>query len=304
LKARVGRRSITLSNLDKPLFPDEGITKRDLIDYYDAIGATMVPFVKERLLTLERFPNGIGGTRFFSKDAPDYFPDWIETKTVPKKGGTVTHVVCNEKATLVYLANQACITLHAGLSRIDRIDHPDQLIFDLDPASDDFSVVRRTALAVRDLVAELGLASFLKTSGSKGLHIVVPIDRSANFDEVRAFARDTASLLAERRQNEVTIEVRKNNRKDRLYLDWTRNAYGAHVVAPYTVRARPGAPVAVPLRWEELDEPDFHPQAYSLREAMGRAGGPDPWKGWRRRARSLRTARPRLDALLSTLATA
>ena len=296
---RVGRRSITLSNLDKRLFPDDGITKRDLIDYYDAIGSTMVPFVKDRLLTLERFPNGIGGTRFFSKDAPDYFPAWIETKTVPKKGGTVTHVVCNEKATLVYLANQACITLHAGLSRIDRVEHPDQLVFDLDPATDDFTIVRRAALAVRDLVGEVGLASFLKTSGSKGLHIVVPVDRSADFDEVRAFARDAASLLAERGSKEVTIEVRKSNRKGRLYLDWTRNAYGAHVVAPYTVRARPGAPVAVPLSWDELDEPDFHPQAYSLREAMARAGGADPWKGWRRRARSLRAARSRLDALLS-----
>jgi bifunctional non-homologous end joining protein LigD len=299
MRVRIGRRSVALSNLDKPLFPDDGITKRDLIEYYSEVAAAMVPLVKDRLLTLERFPNGILGHRFFSKDAPDYFPTWIQTKTVPKKGGTVTHVVCNEKAALVYLANQACITLHAGLSRVDRLHNPDQMIFDLDPATDEFSIVCRTAFAVRDLVRELGLASYVKTSGSKGLHIVVPLDRSSAFDEVKAFARDCAMLVAHERSSEVTVEVRKNSRKGRLYLDWTRNAYGAHVVAPYTVRARPGAPVAVPLRWEELDQGGFHPQTYSLRDGIERARAADPWGGWRRRSRSLKMPRARLDAMLS-----
>jgi bifunctional non-homologous end joining protein LigD len=300
MKTRVGRRTIALSNLDKPLWPDDGITKRDLVEYYDAIGSAMLPLVRGRLLTLERFPNGIGGTKFYSKDAPDYFPDWIERKTVPKKGGTVRHVVCNEKATLVYLANQACITIHAGLSRIDGIDNPDQMVFDLDPATEELSVLRRTAHLVRELLDELGLVSFLKTSGSKGVHIVVPLDRAIRFDEVRTFAHDAAWLLAERASDDVTIEARKVNRKGRLFLDWTRNAYGQHAVAPYTVRARPGAPVAVPLLWDELDESAFHPQRYSLRDAIARAAEGDPWEGWRRRARSLRGPRARLDRLLES----
>jgi bifunctional non-homologous end joining protein LigD len=288
---RVGRRTIELSRLDKLLWPDDGITKGDLIDYYEQVASRMVAHTRDRLMTLERYPDGIGSTRFFAKQTPRYFPDWIERKRVPKSGGTVDHVVCNEAAALVYLANQACITLHTGLSRIDRLDCPDQLIFDLDPAGD-FAAVRETAHDLRALLDELKLPSFIKTSGSKGLHIMVPLDRKTRFDEARAFANAIAQVIVSRRPEELTLEVRKEKRAGRLYVDVGRNAFGAHAVAPYTVRARPGAPVAAPLDWDEIDTPGFHPQRFSMADVIDRD---DPWAGWRRRARSLAGPAARLE---------
>jgi bifunctional non-homologous end joining protein LigD len=283
---RIGRRVVELSRTDKVLWPEDGITKGDLIDYYEQAAPKMIPHTRARLMTLERYPDGIQSTRFFSKDIPKYFPDWIERRTVPKAGGTVSHIVCNEPATLVYLANQAAITLHTGLSRIDRVENPDQMIFDLDP-SGDFEAVRDAAHELRALLQELRLAAFVKTSGSKGLHVMVPLDRKATFDFVRSFAHDVASILVNRRPEELTLEIRKDKRAGRLFVDVGRNAFGAHAVAPYTVRARPGAPVAVPLHWDEIDDKDFHPQRFSFTEAIKRD---DPWKGWRRQARSLERA--------------
>ncbi|MGH2731204.1 MAG: non-homologous end-joining DNA ligase, partial [Actinomycetota bacterium] len=243
---RAGRRSITVSRLDKPMFPDDGITKGDLIDYYAGIAHRMVPHVRDRLMTLERYPDGIESERFFSKTIPSYFPSWIDRATVPKKGGQVTHVVCNDNATLVYLANQACITMHVGLHRVEPLDRPDQMIFDLDPPTEEFAVVRSTAKKLRSLLDDLGLPAVVKTSGSKGLHIVVPV-KSATWADVRGFAKDVAVLLATREPKALTIEGLRAKRKGRLFLDWLRNSYGAHAVAPYSVRARPGAPVAMPL---------------------------------------------------------
>jgi bifunctional non-homologous end joining protein LigD len=292
VKRRVGRHSIELSRLDKPLWP-EGITKGDLVDYYQEIAPKMIPLVRERLMTLERFPDGIESTRFYSKQAPKYFPSWIARKSVPKSGGKVNHVVCNEAATLVYLANQACITLHTGLSRIDRVEYPDQMIFDLDP-SGDFEIVRTTAVELRELLDDLGLVAFVKTSGSKGLHVTVPLDRKAHFRDVRSFTNVVAAALVERRPDELTLEIRKEKRAGRLLLDVGRNAFGAHAVAPYTVRARPGGPVAATLDWSEINDPDFHPQQFSMADAVKRS---EPWKGWRRHARSLTHAIARIERI-------
>jgi bifunctional non-homologous end joining protein LigD len=293
MKRRVGRRTVELSRTDKVLWPEDGITKGDLIDYYEQVAPKMIPLTRARLMTLERYPDGIQWTRFFSKEIPKYFPDWIERRTVPKSGGTVSHIVCNEPATLVYLANQAAITLHTGLSRIDRVDCPDQMIFDLDPAGG-FEAVRDAAHELRALLEELRLVPFVKTSGSKGLHIVVPLDRKWRFDAVRSFAHTVASILVDRRPDDLTLEVRKDKRAERLFVDVGRNAFGAHAVAPYTVRARPGAPVAVPLHWDEIDEESFHPRQFSFAEAIKRD---DPWEGWRRRARSLERATALIDKL-------
>ncbi len=296
---KVGRRTIKLSNPTKVLFPDAGFTKVDLVDYYEAVAPVMVPHVKDRLMTLERYPDGVEGEKFYSKNIPRYFPDWIARKTVGKKGGTVTHVVCNEPATLVYLANQACITPHVSLFRVDRLDRPDQLMLDLDPSLDDFREVRRVAKDVRALLEELGLFSVVKSSGSRGLHVVVPLDRSCDIAFVRQFAHDLAALAAARDPERVTIESSKADRKDRLYLDWLRNSFGQHAVAPYGVRARARAPVAMPLDWSEVEKGKLDPQQWTIKSAIRRvADGHDPWKGWRRRARSLTEPRRRLDALL------
>lgn len=296
---RIGRRLVKITKPEKVLFPDAGFTKADLVDYYAAVASLMLPHVKGRLMTLERFPDGIEGERFYSKNIPKYFPDWIDSETVAKKGGTTTHVVCNEQATLVYLANQACITPHVSMHRVDKLGYPDQLMLDLDPSVENFNEVVRVAQAVRSLFDELGLSSVVKTSGSRGLHVVVPLDRRHEVEEVRAFARDVAIVVAARDQRRVTTETSKAARKDRLYLDWVRNSPGQHAVAPYGVRALPSAPVAVPLEWDELGDRKLHAQRWTIKSTIDRIEqNGDAWNGWRRRARSLREPRKRLDGLL------
>ena len=282
------------------LFPADGYTKADLVEYYRVVGPVMLPHVKDRLMTLERFPDGIEGEQFFSKNIPLYFPDWIDRETVAKKGGTVTHIVCNNEATLVYLGQQAAITTHVSLHRIDKPGYPDQLMLDLDPSEDDFDEVRRIAKEVRALFEELGLAPVVKSSGSRGLHVIAPLDRGSDAEFVRLFARDVARVAAARDPERVTTETTKVERKGRLYMDWVRNSPAQTAVAPYGVRARPGAPVAMPLDWSEVDDKKLHPQKWSIKTAVRRIENePDPWAGWRRRARSLKTPRKRLDALLA-----
>jgi bifunctional non-homologous end joining protein LigD len=292
---RVGRRTVEVSNPDKVLYPDDGITKGDLLDYYRRVAERMLPHLRGRPVAMERYPDGIDGERIFQKDVPGHFPGWIDRAKVPKEGGTLQQVVCGEAATLVYLANQACITPHVFLSRVDRLDHPDQLIFDLDPAGDDFDGARRAALALRSLLEELKLPSFAKTTGGKGIHVTVPLDRRADFDTVRRFARDAAAVLAARQPDRLTTEQRKQQRKGRLYLDVMRNAYAQTAVPPYAVRARPGATVATPLDWSEVEDPSLRPSSFTIASVIERTG--DPWAGLRRRGRSLSRARQRLDAL-------
>jgi bifunctional non-homologous end joining protein LigD len=248
---------------------------------------------------MQRFPDGVDKQGFYSKDAPGHFPDWIERTSVKKKGGTVNHVVCNNAATLVYLANQGCVTLHQWPSRKDRIRNPDLMIFDLDPPGDDFGLVKDVARELRELVTRLGLAPYLKTTGGKGLHVAVPLDRRADFEEVRAFARDVAIVLAAGDPRNLTTEVRKEKRRGRLFLDTGRNAYGQHAVAPYSLRPRPGAPVATPLDWDELGG-GVRPTTFTMKKVLGRVSeGLDPWIGMRRRAKSLAQPRRRLDRLLA-----
>jgi bifunctional non-homologous end joining protein LigD len=298
-KLRFGRHTVETSNEDKVFFPDEKITKGDLIEYYQRIAETMLPYVKQRPLTMKRFPDGIEGESFFQKEIGDYFPDWIERATVKKEGGKVTHVICNNAATLVYLANQACIEPHLWLSTKDRPNNPDQLIIDLDPSGDDFDAVRFGARAVKVLFEELGLRPLLKTTGSRGAHVLVPLDRSADFDTVRRFAQDVARLLAERHPDKLTIETRKAKRRGRLLLDTARNAYAQTAVAPYSVRAKPGAPVAAPLDWDELGDGNLDAQRYNIKNIFQRLGKKsDPWKGLSRLGRSLNAARSRLDEML------
>jgi bifunctional non-homologous end joining protein LigD len=294
---RVGRVTVNVSNVDKLLFPDDGITKGDLIDYHHEVAAAMLPHLKGRPLALQRYPDGLAGGGFFQQQASGHFPDWVDRATVPLRGGgQIDHVVCNTPATLVYLANQGCITLHTWLSHADRPERPDQLIFDLDPPGEQFAEVRWTAHMLRSLLDELGLPSLVKTTGGRGLHVHVPIARRQEFDSVREFAREVADTLAEREPRRITTETRKAKRHGRLYLDTARNAYGQTAVAPYTVRARPGAPVATPLDWSELDDRRFDPKRFTLR-TVPRRSPEDPWQDVPGRASSLTDARRRLHSL-------
>lgn len=294
-------QEIHLSNLRKVLFPDSEITKDDLIGYYRSIAEIMLPHVRNRPLTVQRFPDGIGVHGFYAKDRPDYFPAWIQSVELPKmEGGTVDYVLAQSAAALVYLANQAIITLHVWLSRRDIPQKPDRLIFDLDPpagTSDGFDLVKYGARTLRELLSELGLAPFVMTTGSRGLHVTVPLERRQDFDTARRFARAIAELLSRREPDRFTVAQRKAKRGNRLYLDVMRNAYGQHGVAPYAVRARPKAPVATPLDWDELDQLGQGPRSFTIRNVLDRIERRgDPWATIDREACPLGPARRRLDS--------
>jgi bifunctional non-homologous end joining protein LigD len=284
----IGRHTVETSSEEKLMFPDAGLTKGDLIEYYRRIAPVMLPHVQGRPLTLHRFPEGINGDGFFQQHAPDYFPAWIDRATRSKEGGAVTHLVCNTAAALVYLANQSVIALHAWLSRTNAPRQPDQLVIDLDPAGSDFGRVCTVAQHVRAALEENGFVAFAMTTGSSGMHVRAPLQRAADFDTVRAATRRLADQLVEAHPQLCTTEQRIAKRGDRVFLDTARNAYGQTVVAPYSVRARPGAPIATPLSWDELGRPDLTPQRYTMRNLFRRLGQKDdPWDAMGDHARPL-----------------
>jgi bifunctional non-homologous end joining protein LigD len=295
-----GGITVPLTHPDKVLFPGEGITKADLARYYADIADAMLPWLRDRPVTMVRYPDGLGGERFFQKNASSYFPGWIRRATVGKEGGQVEHVVCDKPATLVYLANQACIEIHAFTSRADKPGVPDQLVFDFDPPDGErFAGVRRAALQARDLLEhDLGLTSFVRTTGGRGLHVHVPLIRRADFGTVREFARRASGVLARRYPDAITTEQRKDKRGTRIYADVMRNAYAQTVVATYGVRARPGAAVAVPLSWDEVEDASLDPSQFTMKAVRARLGsGREPWAAFAGSRRGLGAARKRLARL-------
>ena len=278
---------VRVSSRDKVMFPP-GITKGELADHYDAVGEVMVPHVRDRPIAMHIYPRGIEAGGVFVKQAPKHFPGWIKRVTVRKRDGTITHVVANRADTLVYLAGQNCVTPHTWLSRADKIERPDRLIFDFDPEHERFAEVRAAARALGELLRDLGLEPHAMTSGSRGIHVTVPLKRTRGFDEVRAFAEGVGQRLVEDDPKRLTMEWSKAKRGDRIYVDVGRNAYAQHAAAPYAVRARPDAPVATPLHWEELDDRRLTPTRWTVRslpDRLDEAG--DPWEGISGRARAL-----------------
>ncbi|HEV3095940.1 MAG TPA: non-homologous end-joining DNA ligase [Candidatus Dormibacteraeota bacterium] len=290
---RVDGKEIAISNPTKLLFPDDGITKGDLVDYYHRIAGHMIPLVRDRPLHMNRYPDGIGGILIQQKRVPDSFPPWIERVTVDlHKGGTITHAVINNAATLVYLANYNMITAHVWLSRIQAPEQPDLLIFDLDPSGDDFGLVRRTALSLKSMLEDLKLVPFVKTTGSRGLHVVVPIVVGPSFEEVHIFADYVGQRLAAGDPDHLTTEFIKQKREGRLFIDVNRNAYAQTVVAPYGVRARRRAPVAVPIGWPDVENDALRPDGITIATIWDwlRDHG-DSWKPMERSRRPI----PELD---------
>ena len=271
------------------MFPGTGLTKLDLARHYDRVGPAMVPHVRDRPLALDTYPEGLRGGGYLIKHVPAHFPDWIDRATVRKRGEEVTHVLANDRATLVYLAGQNMVTLHAWPSRADRPEHPDRLIFDLDPPHDRFAEVRAAA-------RDLGLAPFAMTTGLRGLHVVAPLRRREPFDTVRSFARAVAEELVAGDPKRLTTAQRKIDRGNRIFVDVNRNGYAQHGVAAYSVRPRDTAPVATPLHLPELDDRQLSPQRWKLGSIGDRLGSEgDPWKGIGSHARSLGPAIRRLD---------
>lgn len=290
VQIEVAGRTIEISRPEKVLFPGDGITKADLVEHYARVADVMLPHVRDRPVAMKRYPEGIRGHMFFQKQVPDHFPEWIpRVKVQTEEKGTQEHAVIGDGAALAYLAEQACIEPHTWLSRADRLDHPDHMVFDLDPSAEDVGTIRDCARALRDVLERAGLTPYLKTSGSKGFHVAVPLDRSADFDAVRAFARGVADVVASRDPERFTVEQRKGKRKGRVYIDVMRNAYLQTAIPPYAVRALPGAPVATPLEWDELGRTE--PRTYTMSNLFRRlAQRDDPWKDMQRGAHSIRDA--------------
>jgi bifunctional non-homologous end joining protein LigD len=285
---RIGRREVTISHPDKVLFPAAGLTKLDLARHYESVAPVMLPYVRDRPLAVQAYPNGIEQHGFFMKAVPDYFPGWIERATVEKRGGTVTHVLANDAATLVYLAGQNVVTPHTWLSRADEPTRPDRLIVDFDPSGGGFADVRAAAREAGARLRDAGLATYAMVTGSRGIHVVCPLRRGPGFGDVHGYARALAEAMVADDPRRLTLEWKKVDRGERIYVDVNRNAYAQHAVAPYGVRARPKAPVAMPIHWDELDDSKLRPDRFTVKNATARVEAEgDSWKGMMRRARKL-----------------
>ncbi len=322
---------VELTNLGKVLFPESGITKGQFIEYYNRIAPVMLPLIKGRAITLHRFPEGAEEDKFYQKEAPSYFPEWINRVEVDLEGGragketgtdgykkqkrpeeqkkTGAMITIDNKATLIYLANLVCIP-HVWLSLAgdkekdeekekQKIRYPDRMVFDLDPGSGveggggGFEPVRYAALILRELLRQAGIEPFIMTTGSRGMHVVVPLDGRADFAETRDFAARIAELCAEMSPEHFTAEFMKRKRGERLFIDTYRNAYAQTAVAPYAVRARPGAPVAAPVGWHEVEDLRLRlsPSRYTIKNIFGRLRRfGDPWEGMSKKAYSVREA--------------
>jgi len=288
-----------ITHPDKVLFPDDGITKGDLAAYYEAVAPVIVPHLRGRPITMERYPSGIGAKGFWQKDVSKGHPAWLERVAVPKKDGIVHHPVVSDTRSLLWITNQNTITQHVWTSRAPRLDYPDLCVFDLYPSTDDAAAVRAAAIELRNLLAELALPSWIKTSGSKGFHIVVPIDGRTPMGIVARFAGAVGRLFVSRAPDRLTQEFSKADRGGRIYVDTGRNSYSATFAAAYTVRARRGAPVSAPCTWDEVARGEVAPGSFTLRNVPARvAAMGDVWADLRRRGRSLRAPMDTLRRLV------
>jgi bifunctional non-homologous end joining protein LigD len=277
-----------ITHPEKIMFPDDGITKGDLAAYYEAMAPVILPHIKGRPLTMERYPAGIGKKGFWQKDVSKGFPDWLERVKVPKKDGSLHHPVITDEKSLMWVTNQNTITQHVWISRVPDLYYPDICVFDLDPSTDDAGAVRQAALGLRDLLDQLGLPSWVKTSGSKGFHIVVPLDGKSKMDDVARFANHVGRVFVSLAPDHLTQEFSKVDRKGRIYIDTGRNGYSATFAAAYTVRAKRGAPVSAPCTWEEIEKGTVNPGTFTLTNMPARikkAG--DLWADMLRKKRSL-----------------
>jgi bifunctional non-homologous end joining protein LigD len=284
---RIGGRDVRITHPERIVFAEAQLTKLHLARHYERVASVMLPYIRDRPLALQAYPNGIEADGYFMKSVPGYFPDWVKRVTVPKKGGTITHVLAQDAATLVYLAGQNVITLHTWLSRADEPHQPDRLTLDFDPSGGSFAEVRAAARDAGDRLRGLGLVPYAMTTGSRGIHVVCPLRRRATFPEVHGFARGLAEEMVADDPRHLTLEWHKVDRGKRIYVDVNRIAYAQHAVAPYAVRPRPKAPVAVPLYWEELTDRALKPDRWTVKSIGTRLQDGDPWRGMNRRARTL-----------------
>jgi bifunctional non-homologous end joining protein LigD len=293
-----------ITHPEKVLFPESGITKGELCAYYEAVAPLMIPHIRGRPITMERFPAGIGKKGFIQKDVSKGFPGWLERVEVERRddeaGGAVHYPLVGDARSLVWLANQNSVTPHVWVSRVPALRRPDLCVFDLDPSAEEPQALRTAALAVRALLDELGLPSWVKTSGSKGFHIVVPLDGEAEAERVWRFAHGAGAVLVKRHPQLLTQEFIKADRGGRIFVDTGRNVPGATFAAVYAVRARPGAPVSTPCTWAELEGGAVGPRTFTLRTLAARVGEVgELWSGMADGRCSLVAATAKLETMLT-----
>jgi bifunctional non-homologous end joining protein LigD len=256
---------ITVTHPEKVMFPDSGITKGELAAYYDLVAPVMIPHIAGRPLTMERFHRGIGEKGFFQKNVGKGAPPWLERVAVPKSDGVVNYAIVRDERGIAWMANQNCITPHVWTSRVPKLLYPDLCVFDLDPLVDDADALRSATLLLRDALAELGITSWVKTSGSKGFHVVFALDEKSDSGQVARFAHGLGRELVRRAPDRLTQEFYKVDRAGRILVDTGRNEFGATYAATYAVRPKPGAPVSAPCTWEEVESGEVGPQTITLR---------------------------------------
>jgi bifunctional non-homologous end joining protein LigD len=289
-----------ITHPEKLLFPEDGITKGELAGYYEAVANVMLPHLRGRPVTMERFPAGIERKGFIQKDVSRLAPAWIERVEVPKKGGSSVYALVNDERALRWITNLNTITPHVWVSRLPELKAPDLCVFDLDPSLDDEPALRAAALLVKHTLEELGLSSAIKTSGSKGFHIVVPLDGSADYEAVWRFSHTVGTLLVKRHSQVFTQEFIKADREGRILIDTGRNGFGATFAAAYAVRPRPGAPVSMPCSWEEVIAGEVGPRTFTLRNVPRRlAASGDVWETLHARPLSLSEAIAKLSTWVS-----
>ena len=255
---------ISITHPERVLWPDLEITKQRLIDHYVSFADLMLPDLKDRLLTLKRAPGGIDGEIFFQKNAPKYTPSWIRTKTVPAPSAKrdVSYLVCDDTDTLIWIGNQSGVELHVCLDRVSKPGKPDLLVFDLDPIEGRFDLAVEGAFIVRELLESVGLQPLVKTTGGKGVHVYLRLERRHSFQQVHAFAMTIGAKAIEREPSLLTLEFKKSDRLGRVLVDVHRNGPAATIVAPFSPRARGGAPISFPVTWEQLEK--VHPEDFTL----------------------------------------
>jgi bifunctional non-homologous end joining protein LigD len=290
-----------ISHPEKILFPADAISKGELAAYYEMIAPLMLPHLSGRPITMERYHRGIAAPGFFQKDVVKGFPEWLERVEVPKKDGTVHHPIVSDLRGLQWLANQNSITIHVWASRASKLYYPDICVFDLDPTDDEEPArLRNAALMLRDFLTELGLPSWVKTSGSKGFHIAVPLDTESNYGEVASFAHRVGRIMVKRDPANLTLEFSKADRAGRILVDTGRNDYSATFAATYTVRAKNGAPVSAPCTWAEIESGEVGPRSFQLRNMAARvAKVGDVWANLLTSKFSLQQPLERVKSLLS-----
>jgi bifunctional non-homologous end joining protein LigD len=255
VKVKAGRRNVDVSNPDKVFYPETGFTKSDVVTYYQDVADVLLPHLKNRLVTLKRYPNGVEGPFFYEKQCPKHRPAWVGTAPMRRKDGkTINYCLLNDRAALAWASNLANLELHTSLARADRLDRPRSLVFDLDPGEGtDVLDCARVALWIRDLFSEIGLESFAKTSGSKGIQMFVPVSTAATFDDTRAWAHSVALRLGEEHPDAIVTKQAKAERVGKVLIDWSQNDDHKTTVSVYSLRARPRPTVSTPVTWEEVE---------------------------------------------------